>query len=334
MMLTNAFDEDALRLFLQKHDCNNIASLGGDTSIRRYYRARCNKRSVIVMESVPDHSPLMSRGHKMSDFIRLSKWLNENGLNAPEVYDADESHGYMLLEDFGDLSIKGALAQGVDAKVLYEAANDVLQHIASLDNAPILPNYYQSRVHESRDCILKFYFPNLLREHKDASDAYFAAWAEVEKPLPAPSETFQHIDFHAENLMWNEGVSGIKRIGILDFQGAMIGPAPYDLANLLEDARQYVPLDIRQNILSNYDEDFQSWYRVLATQFHCRVIGQFIKIAQENGRTEYLSHIPRLENYIIEALKDPILKPLKEFFDHFGLDFSSPKAFNAPNYKD
>jgi len=96
----------------------------------------------------------------------------------------------------------------------------------------------------------------------------------------------------------------------------------------LEDARTDCEPDLRAEILEGYDEEFLAHYRVLGTQFHCRVIGQFIKIALETGNKSYLLHLPRLEQYISNALNDPLLKPLKLFFDNYGLDFSLAKDLN------
>jgi aminoglycoside/choline kinase family phosphotransferase len=85
--------------------------------------------------------------------------------------------------------------------------------------------------------------------------------------------------------------------------------------------------------MSSLDELELAWFRILATQFHCRVIGQFIKFAVQNNNTRYLQYIPRLENYIHQALKDPLLQPLKAFFDNLNLDFSQPCALNISECK-
>src|SRR5690606_39152237 len=125
--------------------------------------------------------------------------------------------------------------------------------------------------------------------------------------------------------------------GILDFQGAMAGPMPYDLANLLEDARVDVPGDLRAAMLARYcadmsvqeEQDFRVWYRVLATQFHCRVAGQFIRLSVRDGKERYRAYIPRVAGYIRAGLRDPVLKPLKDWFDGQGIDFSGTAIGDA-----
>lgn len=116
----------------------------------------------------------------------------------------------------------------------------------------------------------------------------------------------------------------------------MMGPAPYDLANLLEDARTDVPKPLRIEMLEQYcqgmapaeRENFLRWYRVLATQFHCRVIGQFIRLAVRDGKPRYLALIPRVAAYLRDGLADPLLTPLAEWFGAHGLDFTDAGPFD------
>ena len=43
-------------------------------------------------------------------------------------------------------------------------------------------------------------------------------------------------DFHSPNLLWLPEREGTARIRLLDFQDAVMGPAAYDVASLLQDA--------------------------------------------------------------------------------------------------
>lgn len=317
------FDEAACRAFLNAHGYHLESAIGQDFSMRRYFRVRKNDHHAILMETLPDHSPHVTRGHKMSDFIRIGKWLRSAGLNTPEIYAADEKAGYMLLESFGDTSFAAHIKAGGEAALLYEAAINALNHLAA-QNCPLeLPHYEESHVHAGHQKIIEHYLLSKNINHDDALELYIAAWAEIEAAAPTPKSSFIHVDFHAENLMWLPQSAGLNCVGILDFQGGMIGNPAYDIANLLYDARLDIGDDLRRNILDNYDDDMRAHIRILATQFHCRVIGQFIQIAQEKGNQSYLKHIPRLEKYIANALKEPILKPLAQFFKQINLDFTA-----------
>jgi len=332
--------------FLKKHGWEFESPLAQDGSSRSYARVSKGNQNAILMMNERN-----TPGHHIEDFIRISGWLNSIGLNAPEIYEADGP--YLLIEDFGDQSFKKAMAQGEDAHKLYGLANDVLTTLSVKDCPLALPDYDQSKVHEKRRWIIDWYLPTQLSSsslhgasvqstnakmdhtHKACNDGvvvgvdieeiaqnYLNVWEEIERQLPPCPQGFLHIDYHAENLMWLPDCTDLARVGILDFQGAMIGPKPYDLANLLEDMRFDVPKDIREEILGKYDEEFRSWYRILATQFHCRLMGQVIWWEKEQGKPQYLQYLPRLQNYIREALKDPLLKPLAKYFSTIGLDFN------------
>ena len=59
-------------------------------------------------------------------------------------------------------------------------------------------------------------------------------------------------DFHSPNIIWLGDREGIARIGIIDFQDAVLGPAAYDLVSLLQDARIDVPEQLELALFSRY----------------------------------------------------------------------------------
>lgn len=312
---------------LPKNDWQIIGSVGEDGSTRKYFRVSKNGKTAILMDCSGPKVP----GHDVADFVTIAHWLRSIGLNAPEIYERGEDDKYVLLEDFGELSYKAAVGQSRDVREMYGVAADVLKHLARHSCPLQLPNYNDSHVHKGHRRVIDWYLPSI-RQRKNGDgvvEKYLEAWDEIEKSLPPCGQGFVHVDFHAENLMWLPDQKNLFRCGILDFQGAMHGPIAYDLANLLEDPRQVIDPAIRHDILKSHDDEFLSWYRVLATQFHCRVIGQFIKLAMNQNKTRYLSYIPALENYLRQALKDPVLAPLKAFFSDIGLDFGGTKDLNA-----
>ena len=317
------FDEDHRQMFLETHGWTMIEPVGQDSSIRRYFRVEKNRQTAILMETVPDNSPHATPGHSLDDFIRIASWLRDIGLSAPEIYEQDVHYGYLLLEDLGDICFRDALDAGEDAKTLYGLGYEAVQHIAAQDCPLDLPAYYDSHVHRRHRRIVDWFMPLMkgVRNEDGLVEDYRSVWKEIETAAPPAMQGFLHIDFHAQNLMWLPDRKGLMRCGILDFQGAMIGPRPYDLANFLEDARRDVPTDIKGGIIDHISEEDGIWFRILATQFHCRVIGQFIKQAVIDDNPSYLKHVARLQNYIAEGLKAPVLKPLAKWFAEQEIDF-------------
>src|SRR5258708_16873619 len=77
-------------------------------------------------------------------------------------------------------------------------------------------------------------------------------WSELlSKPADAP-KTWVLRDFHSPNLIWLDERPGTSRVGIIDFQDAVLGPATYDLVSLLQDARIDVPEALELACLTRY----------------------------------------------------------------------------------
>ena len=150
----------------------------------------------------------------------------------------------------------------------------------------------------------------------------------MEEATPCP-KTLACADYHLENIMLPKSRGDYA---LIDFQDAMWIQAPYDLLNLLEDARQTVPEEIKAEMKALYcegmsaeeAEGFDHWYVILSMFFHCKVVGQFTKYYLERGLDAYIQHIPRLQNYIKTELEHPIMKPLKDWLEDKQVSFDIP----------
>jgi aminoglycoside/choline kinase family phosphotransferase len=61
----------------------------------------------------------------------------------------------------------------------------------------------------------------------------------------------------------------------------------------------------------------------MATQFHCSIIGQVLRLAIVGGKPHMLKFIPRMQNYIREGLRDPVLKPMADWFADQKVDLAA-----------
>lgn len=304
----------------------DLIAQGQDWAARRYFRVRTPSQSYILMEAVPDHIPTATMGHKLSRFIAVDELLCASGIRAPEIIAADEREGFVLLEDMGDTTVHAAVDHGADEKTMYTAATDVLiamRDRISKDDLCNFPKYKDSYIRKGRQRIVDWYVP-ATRHEKNSNDllaGYLQAWDDVAAALPQPPIGFVHGDYHLQNLMLLPNGT----CGVLDFQDAMAGPLPYDLVNLLETIRRDVPRDIYDAMLKRYggDENFMAWFRVMGTQFHCRIIGQVLRLAIVSGKTELLQYMPRIQKYIREGLQNPVLKPLADWMKAEKVDLTA-----------
>ena len=296
-----------------------LEPLARDVSSREYFRGNKNGRDFILMR-YPDISA--KHREEMLEFIRIGEWLSDNGIKTPDLYEFNKENCIAQFEDLGRVSFGRALRENPAMREkLYILATDILRELAIIGEPDDLPLYKDSKIHENRRQIVDYYLP-VLNKNADLS-GYLNAWDEIEGGLPPCPQGFIHGDYHLENLMYIESNQGLKKCALIDYQDALYGALPYDLVNLLEDARIDVPDDLRKNMIDRYcadmsasdKQDFLKWYRVLGTQFHCRVLGLFIKLSAEQGRDDYLIHTQRLQSYINNALKDPLLLPLKLWFE-------------------
>ncbi len=318
--------------FLRKESCEvgTLTPVAGDSSGRMFFRVRRDGVSLVAMSSPPDDDPASIPGHKIADLVRITKGLEKIGVRVPALYAVDETNGFVLLEDFGSVSF-GKANEAPSA--LYGLATDTLIRFREemKDNNLALPLYYESHIHTGRRRVVDWYIPFVRQEKNEdgLAESYVSVWDQIEQSLPPCPVGFVHGDYHFENLMWlNEGRVS-STCGVLDFQGALWGPLPYDLVNVLEDVRVDVPQDIRTGMMARYcetmsaeeKETFALWYRVLGTQFHCRVMGQFIRLAVRDHKTAYLSHLPRTAALLKAGLAAPVLAPIRDWFEREGICF-------------
>ena len=157
-------------------------------------------------------------------------------------------------------------------------------------------------------------------------ETFVALWREALEPVMAVDTTLVLRDFHSPNLLWLPEREGIERVGLLDFQDALIGPPAYDLASLLQDARVDVPEMVEISQLGRYararhqaDPNFDAatfvkTYAAVATQRATKILGIFARLNRRDGKPQYLRHMPRVWGYLQRSLEHPALVPLKAWY--------------------
>ena len=158
-----------------------------------------------------------------------------------------------------------------------------------------------------------------------ARENFAAALAELLAPLGNGPRCLVHRDFFAGNLIWLPDRSGLRRVGILDFQGAALGHPAYDLVSLLQDARRDIPASLAERAVARYltarpeqDPDaFRTAYAVCAAQRHLRVACQWVRLAVRDHRPHYLAHGPRTWRMLEAALRHPAAAPLAAAMDRW-----------------
>lgn len=316
--------KDALLEWLKKCalPVSSIEAMAGDASFRRYFRVQINHHSYVVMDALPSHEPCHS-------FVQIAYALRDIGLNAPEVIQSNLEHGFLLLTDYGDTTFLKALTQDKSmAMPLYSTA---LKALAVLQNCRHVRGYELPAFDEGwlarewawhKEWFLGQFLGLAAIENEALLDAEYDQLIDTAISQP---QVFMHRDFHSANLM----VLPNEAVGLLDFQDAFIGPVTYDLASLLRDCYidwpdknvktwvlTYLRLLQQHGQLTNvHDDVFMRWFDWMGIERHLKALFTFARKEVRDGQSQYLQHMPRTLNYILQATKTyPELKNLHHYY--------------------
>jgi aminoglycoside/choline kinase family phosphotransferase len=116
-----------------------------------------------------------------------------------------------------------------------------------------------------------------------------------------------------------------RKIGVIDFQDALLGPHAYDLASLLRDA--YIALDdaLIDELIAYYvdrlaaaggahleADAFRRLFDLTSIQRNLKAAGRFVYIDRVKGNPKFLADIPRVLGYVRRNFeKYPELRALR-----------------------
>ena len=312
------------RAFGERTLASEIVTLQGDASTRRYARAHLTgpgaPPTVIIMlladrgvAMSSDELAVFATAPKELPYVNVHRFLAGIGVAVPELYLDASEEGALLLEDVGDTPLWDAAQDRADAEVvrLFEEAIDqlVLLQIAGT---------------RQRDDVCIAFRQSFDRRLFEWEFEHFIEWGLVKRsPRPVPDgelavlrdhfgalsdwldrqpRVLNHRDFHAWNLFVDRG-----RIRVIDFQDALLAPAPYDLATLLgdRDTPGLIRPDLERRLLAHYAsawtahggtpwraDDLWEVYATCALQKAFKVVGRFHYLDLEKGKPGYLRYIP------------------------------------------
>lgn len=288
-----------------------IEPLPGDASNRRYFRLRGHKGSAMLMHAPPP-------AEDTEPFLRAARWLDANGMRAPLIFADDAAHGFVLLQDFGEVRMREYLdAWPQDESEVYARAVDALLQLHRLPPGPFT-QYSLAEYQRETKLFVEWYCPaqGLYVDGKSWTEAWEAVLGSL-LARQRPGVTVLR-DYHAENIMLD---GGLERQGLLDFQDALVGHAAYDLVSLLQDARRDVDPSLERAMLDYYiaqsgaDAYFIDDYARLGAQRNAKIVGIFVRLWKRDGKPRYLDYIPRVWALLERDLAHPALAPVARWFD-------------------
>jgi N-acetylmuramate 1-kinase len=337
-----------LRAFLDESGFKEAVRwrMEGDASTRIFERLTLDDQTVVLMNAprrpdgppVRDGKPYSAIAHLAEDivpYVAVASGLRDRNLSAPTILEADFDRGLLVMEDLGNERIvAGDPPAPIAAR--YEAAVDLLVSLHRRKLPEILaagphreyrlPRYDIGAFLIEAELLLDWYLVSLDAAPSDTARQQFVKlWREALEPAIDAPPTWVLRDYHSPNLMWLAEREDVARIGVLDFQDTLIGPAAYDVASLLQDARVDVSEELELALLSRYARarmtdlrfdpaSFAQLYATLAAQRATKILGIFARLNRRDGKPQYLRHLPRLLTYLQRSLAHPALTPLKAWY--------------------
>jgi N-acetylmuramate 1-kinase len=322
--------------------------LQGDASTRRYERLSGDGRMAILMDSpaMPDpgvgavpYSRIAHLAESVTPFVAIARALKDYGFSTPEIYSADLDAGVLVIEDLGRQGVLDDDGRPIQDR--YGAAVDALSVLHAINLPAVaeaapgvvhhLPRYDHEAFLIEISLVLDWFAPLVTGGPlpAEAVAEFRSLWDDLLFDLadPARHSTWVLRDFHSPNLVWLPQREGIARVGILDMQDALVGPAAYDVASLVFDARVDIGDQMWRELYARYvaerqiaepsfdAEGFDREFAILAAQRNTKILGIFARLSRRDGKDSYLRHIPRISNYLDNALSHSVLAGLKLWYD-------------------
>ena len=322
--------------------------LQGDASTRAYERlVKPSGETAILMIAPPrPDGPPVRRGKPYSviaklaesihAFVALDRGLRALGFSAPKIHAEDLEAGLLVLEDFGGEAVTDAQlpvpsryleATRLLAKLHATALPSVLPVTEGRDHA--LPLYDMEALLIEVELLADWYAPHRagLTLSGSVRAEFIRLWRNALAEIVVAPATWTLRDYHSPNLIWLPERKGFQRVGLLDFQDAVLGHPAYDVVSLLQDARVSVTSDLELKLLGAYARDrkaadpdfdmtaFARAYAILGSQRATKVLGIFARLDRRDGKSHYLKHLPRIEATLARNLRHPALADLRGWYE-------------------
>ncbi|PDS79383.1 tRNA (adenosine(37)-N6)-threonylcarbamoyltransferase complex ATPase subunit type 1 TsaE [Rhizobium sp. L43] len=344
----------AIRTFLDDAGYPDVKRrfLTGDASLRAYEAIYPNAaQRKILMDWRPhpegppvyDGKPYPKVAHLAQDaypFVAIADALRERGFATPEIYKVDYIKGILLIEDLGTEGVLDDDGQPIAER--YRQSVACLAHLHSMQipqDIPVSPTHTH-HIPDFDRTAMKMEVQLVLDWHiawkrgtaptDGERKEYLAIWDHLIDELQSAETNLLLRDFHSPNIIWREHEIGIGRIGIIDFQDAMIGPTAYDLASIVQDARATIEPDLFRQLMDDYlslrraqggfdEAGFMKAWAIMSAQRNCKLAGLWVRLLQRDGKPGYLKHMPRTLTYLRVALEHEALAPLRDWCARAGI---------------
>ncbi|UNE54263.1 tRNA (adenosine(37)-N6)-threonylcarbamoyltransferase complex ATPase subunit type 1 TsaE [Bartonella machadoae] len=341
----------AIRTFLKNHNRGHVHRhfLAHDASTRTYELLKDGNHQEVLMDaqmmqkkqnSDLSYTKMAYLAQDIRQFVGINQLILDNGFSAPHIFVEDFEKGFLILEDFGCEGLLDQNAHPIEER--YIACSELLASFhqklwpSQKQFATFLlqiPSYDCQALQSELSLLLDWYLPFQTQKSVDQEqrEAFFSCWQPYLDSLIQGENTFVMRDYHSPNILWRMHQEGMARIGLLDFQDGLKGPTAYDVVSLAQDARTFISPTLETKILDAYckarhkaprpfdEKELRVLYAIAGAQRASKILGIFIRLHQQDGKSSYLKYLPHIQDYLARNLSHPMLAPLQRFYQDTGL---------------
>ncbi|HET9467683.1 MAG TPA: phosphotransferase [Vicinamibacterales bacterium] len=289
-----------------------VVPLTGDASTRQYFRIlRPDNPSVVL--AVYDAPFVFNE----LPFVNVCRLFTAIPLPVPAIAGHADDLGILILEDLGDVTLQAHLGmtQPAEHDALYRQAVEFIFRMQRRGAELQSDEYIPYGIAFDRDKLmweLNFFVKHFLEAYRGMAltPAVGAALEEesrtIAEELASEPRVLCHRDYHSRNLMVHD-----RRLYIIDFQDARMGPDTYDLVSLLRDSyvdftearvdeliRVYLKLGGAAHATPEAFAEYRRRFDVMSVQRNLKALGTFGHQTTSRNNTVYIQYIPRTLSYV------------------------------------
>lgn len=241
-------------------------------------------------------------------FVSIGRGLEKAKIRVPRIIGVDAKSEFLLTEDLGD-ELLYLRRQKEPSTIWYERALDALADLQRVEAfSPVAERSFTEELLTWEGEHFVEYM--LLKRDKKVSKAVLDEIRNFIKKtvdrMKSSKYVVVHRDYHSKNLLVLESE---KRVGIIDFQDALMGPPTYDLASLLRDS--YVTFEEKEekHLLEYFEKTSKTLidrelYGLTSLQRNMKAAGRFYYISMVKGKDTHLPYVAPTLRRIFKTLKE------------------------------
>ena len=289
-----------------------VVPLTGDASTRQYFRILRpgNPSVVLAVYEAPFKFDELS-------FVNVWRLFESIPLPVPAIAGHADDLGILILEDLGDVTLQAHLGvtQPAGHDALYRQAVDFIFRMQRRGGELQSDEFLPYGIAFDRDKLtweLNFFVKYFLEAYRGVSlspavrDALSEEWQMIADELASEPRVLCHRDYHSRNLMLHE-----RRLCIIDFQDARMGPDTYDLASLLRDSyvdlrdehvdgliQAFLAMGGPSRTTSAAVAEYRRRFDLMSVQRNLKALGTFGHQTTARSNPVYIQYIPRTLSYV------------------------------------